>query len=80
MDNRGYISREVMQWINEHGDEIEAEILQYPMHYEVIATICQDHPPYKDIIAFGSDPDSKEAALFKAVRDLVLQTYWGGVH
>ena len=70
-----FLSREVKQIVNKLGDEIELEIFQYPNEYYVVATICQDHPPFIDCFSFGSDLRRKKAAIRKALRDLYLQAY-----
>ncbi|WP_071460914.1 hypothetical protein [Bacillus massilinigeriensis] len=75
MDTSKYIAREVTRWINQNGDEIEAEIFQYKNHYKVVATICQEFPPYKDLIAYGKD-QTKFGALFKAEMGLQMQDYY----
>ncbi|RHW32808.1 hypothetical protein D1B31_20895 [Neobacillus notoginsengisoli] len=70
-----YLSREVTTFINEQGDEVELEIFHYPSHYEAIATICQDAPPYKDHIAFGTDPRSRKTAIQLAINNLNFLSY-----
>ncbi|RHW32820.1 hypothetical protein D1B31_20960 [Neobacillus notoginsengisoli] len=70
-----YLSREVTTFINEHGDEVELDIFYYATHYEAIATICQDFPPFKDHIAFGTDPLSKKAAIQLAINNLNFLSY-----
>ena len=54
-----YLAREVKLFLNKLGDEIELEILQYADHYKVVATICEDHPPYRDYIAISEHFHSK---------------------
>lgn len=44
-----YQLREVTQLVNEFGDEIEIEIIQYSHYFHVVATICPDTPPFKDL-------------------------------
>lgn len=72
---RNFLSREVTQLVNDVGDEIELEIIQYDDHFSVTATICQEEPPYKDYIGSGSDTDSKREAMRKALKKLYLQAY-----
>lgn len=70
------LSREVRQLVNDVGDEIELEILKYSDHYYVVATICQDHLPFKDYLAIGRDFHSKKRAIKKALRELYLEAYY----
>ncbi|MFJ5621665.1 hypothetical protein ACIQD3_02830 [Peribacillus loiseleuriae] len=78
-----YISREVKQWVNAHGDEIELEISEYSLsiytrqrifpisdrYFKVIATICQEEPPFKDFFATGM-AFKKSIAIKKAIQNL----------
>ncbi|MCP3739683.1 hypothetical protein [Rossellomorea sp. BNER] len=73
--NLNIISQEVTRIINDLGDEIELEITQFCDHYCVIATICQEQPPYKDYIAFGQDAYSKQKAMDEALRELYTHAY-----
>lgn len=68
-----YQSREVTQLVNEFGDEIELEMIQYGGHYYVIATICPDYLPFKDYIGRGKDPLSKRNAAKIALKELYLK-------
>ncbi|MCQ6274722.1 hypothetical protein JMM81_07015 [Bacillus sp. V3B] len=70
-----YLSREVIQLVNDVEDEIEFEIIRYHDHYSVTATICQEEPPFKDYIAFGKDRFTKRRAMKKALEELYLQAY-----
>jgi hypothetical protein len=72
---QNYISREVLQIVNEHGDEIELETIQFDDHYRAIATICQDQTPSKDYIGFGHDTVSERNAIEEALRELYQNTY-----
>ncbi|AGK55912.1 hypothetical protein [Bacillus sp. 1NLA3E] len=69
-------SREVTQLVNDIGDEIELEILQYIDHYSVTATICPDKPPFYDYIASGIDFHSKRNAMKIALKKLYLKAYY----
>ena len=70
-----YQSREVTQLVNEFGDEIELEMIQYNNHYYVIATICPDQFPFKDYIGRGKDPLSKRTAVKSALKELYMKAY-----
>ncbi len=70
-----YRNSRVVRIKNEHGDEVEVELLQYPSYYKVTATICQDTSPYKDCIGIGVDDDNESGALRKALRELYLDAY-----
>lgn len=65
----------VLRLMNEHGDEVELEILYFPDFYRVTATICQDVPPFEDFFAIGRDRKSEGRALKKALRNLYSQAY-----
>ncbi len=70
------ISREVTQLVNDIGDEIELEILEYIDHYSVTATICPDNPPFKDYIASAIDFRSKRNAMKEALKKLYVKAYY----
>ncbi|MCP1157007.1 hypothetical protein [Bacillus infantis] len=70
-----YRKSRVVRIKNEHGDEVEVELLQFPSYYKVTATICQDYSPYKDCIGIGVDNDNESSALRKALRELYLDAY-----
>jgi hypothetical protein len=70
-----YIGRSVSRLINEYTDEIEMEIIKYYDHYKVVVTICQEEPPYKDVIGVGTDRWSAKRAARKALKDLYLKAY-----
>ena len=70
-----YLSRKVVQMINNEKVEIEFEIIHYPNYYKAVATICQDFPPFKDFIAFGKSSHSQKRAIQKAIKDLNQQAY-----
>jgi hypothetical protein len=72
---QNYISRELKQIVNERDDEIELEIIEFHDHYIVIATICEEKPPYKDYLAEGISYVSKKEAARKALTDLYRQAY-----
>ncbi|MDW2878153.1 MULTISPECIES: hypothetical protein [Bacillaceae] len=73
----GYRNSRVVRLKNEHGDEVEVELMQFPSYYKVTATICEDAPPYKDFIGIGVDDDNESSALRKALRELYLDAYGG---
>jgi hypothetical protein len=50
---QAYLSRDVRRMINSHGDEIELEIFQYPDHFKVTATLCQDESPSKSTYRYS---------------------------
>ncbi|MFJ7974822.1 hypothetical protein ACIQZI_03780 [Peribacillus sp. NPDC096379] len=78
-----YISREVKRLINRYGDEIELEIFEYSLtihtrqrifpisdrYFKVVATICQDEPPFKDFFATGM-ASKKRIAIKKAIQNV----------
>ncbi|OXT15828.1 hypothetical protein B9K06_18775 [Bacillus sp. OG2] len=70
-----YQNSRVVRIKNEHGDEVEVELLQFPSYYKVTATICQDASPYKDCIGIGLDYEIESSALRKALRELYLDAY-----
>lgn len=70
-----YLSREVTQTINEVGEVIEWEIIQYDDHYSVTATICQEQPPFKDYLGSGRGRYNKSKAMKQALEDLYVQAY-----
>jgi hypothetical protein len=70
-----YQNSRVVRIKNEHGDEVEVELLQFPSYYKVTATICQDAPPYKDCLGIGVDDYNESSALRKALRELYLDAY-----
>lgn len=70
-----YISREISHFVNEHGDEIELETIQFHDHYRAIATICQEETPFKDCFAEGVDFHSNREAARKALKELYRQAY-----
>ncbi|MCA1040543.1 hypothetical protein LCM00_13600 [Bacillus infantis] len=70
-----YRNSRVIRIKNEHGDEVEVELLQFPSYFKVTATICQDYSPYKDCIGIGVDDDTERSALRKALRELYLDAY-----
>ncbi|MDT0160679.1 hypothetical protein [Bacillus sp. AG4(2022)] len=70
-----YQDSRVVRIKNEHGDEVEIELLQFPAYYKVTATICQDSSPYKDCIGIGVDDNNKNSALRKALQELYLDAY-----
>ncbi|WP_286180529.1 hypothetical protein [Bacillus sp. ISL-37] len=78
MNSVEYIKRSVSRLINEYNDEIEMEIIQYPDHYKVVVTICQERPPYKDIIGIGTDRRSARRAARNALKGLYLEAYSEG--
>jgi hypothetical protein len=69
------ISQRVTQLVNEHGDEIELETIQYKDHYHAVATICQDKAPFKDFFAEAVDYHSEKEAARKALKELYRQAY-----
>ncbi|MGD6900448.1 hypothetical protein [Bacillus infantis] len=72
-----YRNSRVIRIKNEHGDEVEIELLQFPSYYKVTATICQDFSPYQDCMGIGVDDDNENSALRKALRELYLDAYGG---
>jgi hypothetical protein len=70
-----FIDRRVSRIINEYNDEIEMEIIMYQDHYKVVVTICQEEPPYNDLIGVGTDKRSVRRAARKALNGLYLQAY-----
>ena len=70
-----YLSRKVIRKTNVKKDEVEFEIFRYPHYYKVVATICQDFPPYKDFIGVGKSSFSEERAIKKAIKDLYQYAY-----
>jgi hypothetical protein len=75
MNSLEYTDRSVSRLINEYNDEIEMESLKYQDHYKVVATICQEEPPYKDFIGVGIDKRSARRAARKALKVLYLVAY-----
>jgi hypothetical protein len=73
--NDDYLSMEVKRIVNDVGDEIELQVIEYPDHYYVAATICQDAPPFKDYIGVGRDFQCVREAARKALKELYLQAY-----
>lgn len=71
-----HISREVKLIVNDVGDEIELEVIQYSDQFKVVATICQDAPPFKDYIGVGNDKHSVTNAARKALKELYAQAYF----
>ncbi|WP_053367813.1 hypothetical protein [Bacillus sp. FJAT-27245] len=70
-----FLAREVTHLLNEYGDEVELEIIKYPDHCHVTATICQDEPPYKDCITTGKHRTSRKKAIHKALKQLYIVAY-----
>ena len=70
-----YLSRKVVQMINNENEEIEFEIFHYPDRYEVVATVCQDSPPFKDYIGYGESSFSQQRAIKKAIKALNQHAY-----
>ncbi|NHM30675.1 hypothetical protein [Neobacillus terrae] len=66
---------EASQIVNEYGDEIEIEIIQFRNQYHVTVNICQERPPFKDFTAIGIDLHSKRKAAKKALIKLYNQAY-----
>ncbi|WP_299093869.1 hypothetical protein [uncultured Metabacillus sp.] len=71
-----FIAREVTQFVNEHGDEIELETVQYSDHYRAVATICQEEEPFKDFYAEGISALSEKEAVSQALEELYRQAYY----
>lgn len=70
------VSRKVSQMVNEHGDEIELETIQFQDHCRAFATICQNELPFKDYFAEGFDYHSEKEAARKALEELYRQAYY----
>lgn len=68
--NQNYHSRRVLQIVNEHGDEIEMEMIKYKDLSHAIVTICQEEPPFKDYIAEGFAKSERGAA-----REALIELY-----
>ncbi|MEH7886351.1 hypothetical protein V7654_18780 [Bacillus sp. JJ1609] len=75
MNTIGHISWEVTQLINEYGDEIEMDIIQYPTEYQVTVNICDKKPPFKDITTTAIHPRSKRKAAKQAMMELYKLAY-----
>ena len=71
-----YLSQEVTQFVNEHGDEVELETIQFHDHYKVWATICTEGPSSKDYFSEGRDFHSPEKATNLALEELYRQAYY----
>lgn len=70
-----YRKSRVVRIKNEHGDEVEIELLQFTAYYKVTATICQELSPYKDCIGIGLDDNNEGSALRKALQELYREAY-----
>ncbi|WHX40377.1 hypothetical protein QNH36_22495 [Mesobacillus sp. AQ2] len=70
-----YLSWDVIQFINEYGDEIEMDIIHYPHEYQITVNICDEQRPYRDITATATHPRSKKQAAKKAMIQLYKQAY-----
>lgn len=75
MIDNGYTSWDVMQFINEYGDEIEMDIIRYQNEYQVTVNICDDKPPFRDYTVTATDLHSKKKAAKKALLELYHQAY-----
>lgn len=72
--NLRYRSRKVSQLIDGYNNEVEIETVQYSDHYHVVATICQEEPPYYDCFGEGRDENEREAVKI-ALKELYGRTY-----
>ncbi|APH03480.1 hypothetical protein A9C19_01190 [Bacillus weihaiensis] len=72
--NQLYYTRKVSHIINEHQHEIELETIRYSNQFYVIATICQDKPPYLDCMGKGKDHNEREAMRL-ALKELYGRAY-----
>lgn len=67
-----YISRRVTIKVNEHGDEIELEILKFDE--SAMAIICREKPPFKDYLAEAKN-QFKNLTARKALNEPYPQAY-----
>ncbi|RHW41943.1 hypothetical protein D1B31_04645 [Neobacillus notoginsengisoli] len=65
-----YDSFEVIRFINNFGDEVEVEIINFGAGYKATANICADEPPFTDLTAVGYDLRNKSKAAKKALNNL----------
>ena len=70
-----YLSWDVIQIINEYGDEIEMDIIQYTNEYQITVNITDEQPPFRDFTATATHPRSKKNAAKKAMILLYKQAY-----
>jgi hypothetical protein len=81
-----FLSGEIMISKNKMGDEIELAIYRYENRYKVFATLCDDHPPFRDITTMSEinysrlrskhgSQKSRMEAINMALKELYTQTY-----
>ncbi|WP_053366536.1 hypothetical protein [Bacillus sp. FJAT-27245] len=70
-----YDSFEVIRFINNFGDEVEVEIINFGNGYRASANICMDEHPYIDSTGIGKDIRNKSKALKRALNELYHQVY-----
>ena len=81
-----FLSGEVRVTTNKLGDEIELAIFRFEDHYKVYATLCDDHPPFRDITTLGEiyfsrlrskhgSRQSRMKAIKMALKELYMQAY-----